>query len=76
MMLKLVISMKTRKQALLFFFFAEDMSLLSRGPSVEKVRDLASVDFNGTKLWFIEKKLLLNEDKTQKNNLRSEPQPS
>lgn len=73
MMLKLVISTKTRKQALLF---AEDMSLLSRGPSVKKARDLASVDFNGAKLWFIENMLLLNEDKTQKNNLRSEPQPS
>lgn len=65
--------MKTRKQALLF---AEDMSLLSRGPSLEKARDLARVDFDGAKLWFIEKKRLLNEDKTLKNNLRSEPQPS
>lgn len=43
--------------------FADDTLLLVKSPCVEQARALARVNFEGAKRWFMEKKLLLNEDK-------------
>lgn len=46
--------------------FADDTTLLSRGPSVELSGEAADRDLAEARVWFEENKLLLNEEKTQR----------